>query len=115
VARVISLAPDLFFASKVEATLGAAGHDVTTVATQDAAAAAAEGADLLIADLHAAGLDPASLRGGVGVKPVLAYYSHVDTEARRRGEEAGFELVVPRSRMARELPALVERLLAARG
>ena len=31
---------------------------------------------------------------------------------KRRAEEAGFDLVVPRSRIARELPRLVERLLA---
>jgi hypothetical protein len=30
---------------------------------------------------------------------------------RRRAEEAGFERVVPRSRMAREGPALVESML----
>ena len=41
----------------------------------------------------------------------LAFYSHVDaTSAARPG--GGFDLVVPRSRMAREGAALVERLSA---
>ena len=44
---------------------------------------------------------------GLGV-PVLGYYSHVDVETREAAEAAGVDLVVPRSRMARELPALVE-------
>ena len=43
--------------------------------------------------------------------PVLGYYSHVDVETRKTAEAAGVDLVVPRSRMARELPALVEGLL----
>ncbi len=42
----------------------------------------------------------------------LGFYSHVDTATRERAERAGFDLVVPRSRMAREAPALVERLAA---
>ena len=40
----------------------------------------------------------------------LAFYSHVDAAARERAEDAGFDLVVPRSRMAREGAALVARL-----
>ena len=43
----------------------------------------------------------------------LAFYSHVETDVRELAEQAGFELVVPRSRMAREGGALVERLVAA--
>jgi hypothetical protein len=37
----------------------------------------------------------------------------VDAPARERAERAGFDLVVPRSRMAREGVELVERLLGA--
>ena len=40
----------------------------------------------------------------------LAFYSHVEQETRERAEAAGFDLVVPRSRMAREGAALVSRL-----
>jgi hypothetical protein len=42
--------------------------------------------------------------------PKLGFYSHVDVETRRKAEESGFDLVVPRSRMAREMPALVDSL-----
>jgi CheY-like chemotaxis protein len=111
-ARVLALAPDLFFASKIEATLGVAGHDVTVKAGADETVAAAREADLVIADLHTPGLDPAALVRGLGGKPSLGFYSHVEEEVRRRAEEAGFDLVVPRSRMAREMPELVARLTA---
>ena len=50
---------------------------------------------------------------GAGV-PRLGFYSHVEQDVRQRAEAAGFERVVPRSRMAREAAALVESLLDAR-
>jgi hypothetical protein len=106
-ARIAALAPDLFFASKIDATLSAAGHEVTVVgSTEDALAA---GADVIVADLHAPGLNEAGLAGGDA--PVLGFYSHIDEAARDRGRDAGFAQVVPRSRMAREMPELVEGLL----
>ena len=43
--------------------------------------------------------------------PRLGFYSHVQQDVRRRAEEAGFTLVVPRSRMARETAAMVEKAL----
>lgn len=102
-ARVALLCPDLLFGSKVEGALRAAGHEVV----RDS-----EGADLLVLDLtdqveeRLASLAPAR-------PPVLAFYSHVEPEVRRRAQEAGVDLVVPRSRMNREGPALVEGLLGS--
>jgi hypothetical protein len=65
-------------------------------------------AELLVADLDTE--NPEALVG-LGI-PVLGYYSHVDADTRKAAEAAGVDLVVPRSRMARELPQLAERLLA---
>lgn len=104
-ARVTAIAPDLLLGSRVEATLSAAGHEVSLAPSL--AQATLEGAELLVADLD--GETPEAL-AAAGM-PVLGYYSHVDVETRQRAEAAGVDLVVPRSRMARELPALVERLL----
>jgi hypothetical protein len=106
VARVLSIATDLMLASRVEATLTAAGHEVTQAAS--VAEAPLDGADLVVADLDVA--DPREL-GGLDI-PTLGYYSHVDVETRRAAEAAGVDLVVPRSRMARELPQLAEQLLS---
>jgi hypothetical protein len=110
VARVVALAPDLFFASKIEATLSAAGHDVGLESTPDGAVAAAQRADLVIADLHTEGLDPGELVERVRGTPLLGFYSHLQADLRRGAEAAGFDLVVPRSRMAREMPELVSML-----
>jgi hypothetical protein len=43
--------------------------------------------------------------------PTLGFYSHVEQDTRRAAEAAGYDLVVPRSRMNREAAALVEGLL----
>lgn len=104
-ARVLSISADLMLGSKVEAQLTGAGHEVTTSASIEETSW--EGIELIVADLDAE--NPEALVG-LGV-PVLGYYSHVDVDTKKTAEAAGVDLVVPRSRMARELPALVEGLL----
>jgi hypothetical protein len=105
-ARVVSIADDLMLASRVDATLTAAGHHV--VLARSLAEASLDGAELVVADLD---VERPQALVGLGV-PVLGYYSHVDADTRRAAVDAGVDLVVPRSRMARELPALAEKLLA---
>jgi hypothetical protein len=101
VARVALLCPDLLFGSKVQGALRAAGHEVVGA---DAAA------DVLVVDLTA---DVASRLDAVreAAVPTLGFYSHVEQDVRREAQEAGVTRVVPRSRMARDGPALVEAVL----
>ena len=108
--RVVALAPDLFFASKIQATLAAAGHEVVLESVASAAVAAAGNADVVVADLHAPDLDLESFADRLKGKPLLGFYSHVEAALRREAEEAGFDLVVPRSRMARDMPELIAQL-----
>jgi DNA-binding NarL/FixJ family response regulator len=105
-ARVFSVAEDLMLASRVDAMLTAAGHHVI-LARSLQASSALDGAELIVADLD---VESPEALVGLGV-PVLGYYSHVDAETRRAAVDAGVDLVVPRSRMSRELPQLVEGLL----
>jgi hypothetical protein len=107
VARVLSISTDLMLGSKVTETLTAAGHEVTS--SPSVQEAELEGIELAVADLD---LGSAEALIGLGF-PVLGYYSHVDVETKQAAEAAGVDLVVPRSRMARELPALAEKLLSA--
>jgi hypothetical protein len=97
VARVAVLVPDLLFGSHVQGGVQAAGHELVAVDADP---------DLVIADVEA--LDPAEIDGRVR----LGFYPHVSVEFKRRAFEAGFDMVVPRSRIARELPELVERLVS---
>lgn len=107
-ATVVAIVGDLLLGSRVQASLSAAGHEVTMAPGIDALAL--ESAELVVADL--AEVEPEAL-GGLSV-PTLGFYSHVETETKRRADEAGVDLAVPRSRMSRELPVLVEQLLAGR-
>lgn len=117
-ARVVVLEPDLLFGSKVVSMLEAGGHDVELCTEEDRARAAAEDADVLVCDLASDEVDGATLvdsmnaGGELRGTRTLAFYAHVDTAARDRAVEAGFDLVVPRSRMAREGERLVAGLLA---
>ena len=97
-ARVALHCRDLLFGSKVDGALRAAGHEVTRPG---------ETADIVVVDLT----DPDVPWPEAAGAPRLGFYSHVDQETRKRAEEAGFDMVVPRSRMNREGAALVERLL----
>jgi CheY-like chemotaxis protein len=117
VGRVVALVSDLMFGSRVVAMLEAAGHEVTLTAREDEARAETEFADVLVVDLTTDAVDGTTLvdsmatGGELHGKRTLGFYSHVEPGVREQAEEAGFDLVVPRSRMNREGAALVEGLL----
>lgn len=109
-ARVVAFVPDLLFGSSVQAALTGAGHEVELVSRLEPGLAC----DVLVIDLCADAperIEQARQARPDGV-PVLAFYAHVETDVRAQAERAGFELVVPRSRMAREGSELVRKLLA---
>jgi hypothetical protein len=107
VARVTALVPDLLFGSNVQGALSAAGHEVALVGAADAVDPTA---DVLVVDLMADGVDPVAL-ARLGPR-TLGFFAHVEPEVRARAVAAGFDLVVPRSRMHREGAALVAQLAA---
>jgi hypothetical protein len=103
-ARVAAVVADLMLASRVRTSLEASGHEVE----QDSELPdELDGVDLVVADLDA--VEPEAV-SELGV-PVVAFYQHTDVDTKNRAEEAGLALAVPRSRMVRELPQLVERAL----
>jgi hypothetical protein len=110
VAHIVAFIPDLLFGSNVVGALNAAGHEVELAAEPRAVA----GVDLLVVDLTADAAQRIELVRALdlGGTRTLAFYSHVETDVRARAEQAGFDLVVPRSRLARDGASLVERLLA---
>jgi hypothetical protein len=113
-ARVVALLPDLLFGSKVQGMLAAAGHDVAVAGTPEAVLEQLEGAELLVVDLcEDAPRRIELLAAAAGERKTLAFYLHTDVETRTRALDAGMDLVVPRSRMAREGAALADGLLAA--
>jgi DNA-binding NarL/FixJ family response regulator len=122
-ARVLALVPDLLFGSRVEGALAAAGQEVELIGDEQRlrerlADPAAPAGEVLIVDLTDERLDGAGIleslsgEGLLAKMRTLAFYSHVDTAVRSRATEAGFDLVVPRSRMAREAAELLAGLTA---
>jgi len=114
-ARIVAFIPDLLFGSTVVSALQAGGHEPVLAGDLDALRREAPAAQALIVDLTfdaADRIEQVRLTRPAGVG-TLAFYSHVETDVRERAERAGFDLVVPRSRMAREGAELVDRLLAA--
>ena len=123
-ARVLALTGDLLFGSRVQSALRAAGHEVELIGEparlrSRLAQLAPRAGGVLVVDLTDAQLDGAGLleelaaQGALGAMRTLGFYAHVDVRARERAARAGFDLLVPRSRMAREGAALVQRLSSA--
>src|SRR3954468_20540607 len=114
-ARVVVLFDDLLLGSNVLGMLRAAGHEAQLTG---AAGIDPSGAGVLIVDLAASTFDGVEaverLRADGRLEGVrtIGVYSHVDSATRERAVAAGFDLVVPRSRMARDGAALVARLSA---
>ncbi|MDP1847135.1 MAG: hypothetical protein Q8K79_05010 [Solirubrobacteraceae bacterium] len=89
--------------------LVAGGHDVQPAASVEHVA----DADLLVLDLCESSAGRLAQFGpAIAATRTLAFYLHTDVETRTAALAAGCELVVPRSRMAREGAALVDGLLA---
>ncbi|MBW3653072.1 MAG: hypothetical protein KY433_05655 [Actinobacteria bacterium] len=113
-ARIVALLPDLLFGSKVQGMLAAGGHDVTVAGSPEALLGQLDGNDLLVVDLcEDAERRIALLADAVARTKTLAFYPHTDVQTRTRALEAGIDLVVPRSRMAREGASLLDGLLGA--
>jgi len=122
-ARVLALTADLLFGSRIQGDLSAAGNEVELIA-DEARLRARLGemdkpvADALVVDLTDAELDGAGIvealagEGALHSVGTLGFYSHVDAQVRERAERAGFDRVVPRSRMAREGAKLVGSLIS---
>jgi len=115
-ARVIAVFDDLLLGSNVLGMLRAAGHQAELAGAADVRPG---GAAVVVVDLGTDGFDGVALvedlrsRNELGDARLLGVYSHVHHDQKLRAEAAGFDLVVPRSRMAREGAALVERLAAS--
>jgi CheY-like chemotaxis protein len=120
VARVAAVIPDLLFGSRVQSALEAAGHEVELLPREPAGPEEVAGAGVLVVDLTSPDLDGAALverlaaDGALTGMKVLGFFAHVEPAVRDRALAAGFDQVVPRSRMHREGAELVGRL-AARG
>lgn len=114
-AKVIALAADLLFASKIRGAAQAVGATVRLARSADelVRSAAEQPGALILVDLHARAGDPAaaiaavrSAEGGRRSR-IVAFASHTDTAAIQGARAAGADRVLARSAFVRELPALL--------
>lgn len=117
-ARAVLFVEDLLFGSNLLGALQAGGHDPVLVSNRADLASALEGADVLVVDLTAdvdARIQAVQPALEAGRPPALGFFAHVERDVRTQAEAAGFELVVPRSRMARSAAELVTQLAESGG
>src|SRR5947208_7254798 len=94
-----------------------AGQEVCVPGAEAESRREGEYANVLVMDLSTDAVDGVmlvdSMRAGGELRGIrtLAFYSQVEAETRDRARAAGFDAVVPRSRMAREGAAVVDGLL----
>ena len=118
--RVLAAVPDLFFASKLRGTAQALNVTIEFSRTGQALfdAAKLEVPSLIILDLQDTRLDPFALAARLKsderlrAVPVVAFFSHVETELRRKALEAGVEHVLPRSVFTQRLSEILSGGLA---
>jgi DNA-binding NtrC family response regulator len=111
---------DLFFVAKISATLKHAGYTTRTARTLDAFTQGLVGQaerkpDIALVNTAARGVD---WRAGIAVArdagvPVIAFGSHVDLETQAEARQAGATRVIANSKLATDLPGIVERALRA--
>jgi hypothetical protein len=95
VARVALRIPDLMLNSRVLEVLRQGGHEIVS-----------ESPDVLVVDVMEVAAEDVA-----GQAPaLLGVFAHTQPEVREQALAAGFDLVVPRSRMVREGAELVARL-----
>jgi hypothetical protein len=114
---LVLLTRDLFFGSKVTGTAQALGLPVASAGSLDRLREmlTETRVSAVLLDL-AAGIAPADVAAlvptGTGVTR-LGFGAHVDTAALQAARDAGFELVMPRSKFSAELPQLLRSLTDA--
>jgi CheY-like chemotaxis protein len=117
--RAVGLVRDLMFGSRLQGSLRDSDVTLELVGDEQGArerlAFGDERPGVLVVDLTdpdvggIAALEAMRADGTLAGVRTIAFYSHVDASVRERALSAGFDLVVPRSRMAREASALIAR------
>jgi PleD family two-component response regulator len=113
--RIIAAVSDMLFASKIRGTAEHLNVSVDFARTEEGLFdyAKTETPSLIILDLHDTRLDPfrlaARLKADEQLRavPLVAFFSHVETELQRKAIEAGVEHVLPRSVFTRRLSEIL--------
>jgi DNA-binding response OmpR family regulator len=115
--RVLLLERDLFFSVKIRDTLRHSGYETVTARNEDdfARKLAANTPALAIVNTSLVGVawERVIAQAKTAGVPTLAFGAHVDLEAQQAARRAGADRVISNSKLAKDLPAIVERLVRA--
>ncbi len=119
-ADVVALVDDVFFQAKLVATACQGGVKLSVVSSKDffLTQAVQPEVTLLIVDLNARASAIEALeclRDSGNQRPVIAFFSHVQTELADRARSAGCRQVMPRSKFTRNLAAILASAKAPAG
>ncbi len=111
--RVLVVCDDLLAWTRIRETARARGREAVRVSADQEMRAAHEsgGVDLILVDLDARSVDVApwvaAWKRSDPPPRIVGFGSHVDTEAFARAREAGFDRVLARGRLDRDLDAIL--------
>ena len=115
--RIVLVATDLMRQSRVAEAARALGYAVTLATTAEEAREAIRGnagaGAIVILDLQAEGLPWRDVVTAAGSVPVIAFGQHTKPDVLRAAKAAGCRLAVPRSRLVKQLPQLIEKAKGA--
>jgi CheY-like chemotaxis protein len=114
--KVLAVLEDLFFTVKINEAAKRAGLPITFVKSEhDALEQAKLQPALIIMDINFQGIDPLNLirtlKADEQTKRInlIGYLSHVQGELKVQAQEAGCDMVMPRSAFSQNLPQILRR------
>ncbi|MBI3651846.1 MAG: response regulator [Acidobacteria bacterium] len=113
--KIIVAVDDMFFAAKILGAAQNVGRTVERVNTtaQLMAAVSQDAPALIILDLNSQQFDALQIlatfksQAALSAIPILGFLSHVQVDLKRRIEQAGCDVVMPRSAFAQNLQAIL--------
>jgi CheY-like chemotaxis protein len=114
--KVLAVVEDLFFTVKINEAAKRAGLGITFVKSEvDALEQARQQPALIIVDINFQGVDPLNLirklKADDQTKRInlIGYLSHVQGELKLEAQQAGCDMVMPRSAFSQNLPQILKR------
>ncbi len=112
---ILLLERDLFFSVKVRDTLSHLGYATQVARSEEdfarKLATAAPALAIVHTGLAGVAWEQVIAQAKAAAVPILAFGSHVDLEAQQAARRAGADRVISNSKLATDLPAIVERLV----
>ena len=113
--RIIAAVDDMFFAARIRGTAEQLGIEADFPKSADAILdeARRDAPALVVIDLHVKLCDPFALAerfkqdASLRARPIVAFFSHVQTELMHRAQQAGIDYVMPRSAFTKKLPEIL--------